>query len=32
MPFDPEWTPSVLADKSDDELWTLIRNLANHRL
>jgi hypothetical protein len=27
-----EWEPSVLADKSPDELWELIRHLSNHRL
>jgi hypothetical protein len=27
-----EWEPSILADKSPDELWRLIRHLSNYRL
>jgi hypothetical protein len=27
-----DWAPSELADKSDDELWTLIQHLSNGKL
>lgn len=27
-----EWIPSELADKSDDQLWAMIRHLSNGKL